>query len=105
MSASGHIASVHCIKVDMLRADYQTGAFRCCSMAFADQPPTSPAAPAAGCGALNLGPRPSCQGLVCQGVKQSRLTSIARLWQPCGRLPPAMLFNARKDPRNRPPHY
>src|SRR5260221_5936898 len=42
--------------------------------------------------------RPTCQAFPCQGVKESRLTFIARLWRPLARLPPALLFSARKDP-------
>jgi hypothetical protein len=35
----------------------------------------------------------------CQGVKESKLIEQARLWRPHARLPPAMLFSGRKDPR------
>src|SRR5207302_5709525 len=35
----------------------------------------------------------------CQDVKESRRVFIAHLWWPRGWLPPAMLFNGRKDPR------
>jgi hypothetical protein len=36
----------------------------------------------------------------CQGVKESRLIEQARLWRPHARLPPALLFGGRKDPRS-----
>jgi hypothetical protein len=37
---------------------------------------------------------------LCQGVKESRLIDQARLWRPFARLPPALHFSRRKDPRS-----
>ncbi len=43
--------------------------------------------------------RAACPGDPVKLVKVSRLITIARLWWPRGRLPPALLFATRKDPR------